>query len=84
MGDLINDPVGWTGTMVDSWLSFTFFAVFFVAITGFTVYIAAFHGWFPAIGPAIFVAGFHIYFLYALRRLYLIVTRAPTRIHHVA
>jgi len=58
MGDLFHDPVGWAGTMVDSWLSFAVFAVLSVSAIGFTVYLAAFKGWHAALGPALFVGAF--------------------------
>ena len=73
MGNLISDPIGWTGKMVSSRPRFAVFAVFFVLLVGMTVYIAASRGWYTAMGFAVFLAAFQLYFLYALRRLYFIV-----------
>jgi ascorbate-specific PTS system EIIC-type component UlaA len=69
---LFADPLKWSGSMVSSWLRFSFFAVFFVSATAFAVYSAAIDGWRSALGITFFLAYFQLMMLYALRRLYLI------------
>ena len=69
---LFTDPLKWSGSMVSSWLRFSFFAVFFVSATAFSVYSAAVDGWRSALGIAFFLAYFQLMLLYALRRLFLI------------
>lgn len=73
MGDLITDPVRWSGSMVKSTWRFSVFAIFFISLVAFTVYVAEIRGWRGALGPAIFLGSFLLYLLYALRCLYRIV-----------
>jgi len=74
MGNLITDPVGWSGTIVKSSSRLAVFAIFFVGLVAFTLYVAETSGWRGALGPAIFLGSFLLYLLYAQQRLYVIVT----------
>ncbi|HVE89383.1 MAG TPA: hypothetical protein VNA44_06740 [Burkholderiaceae bacterium] len=74
MGSLLTDPVGWSGSMVKSSFRFATFAIFFAVVLLVIVYVAEIRGWRGALGPAIFLGLFQLYLLYALRRLYLIVS----------
>ncbi len=76
---LFDDPVGWAGSAVRTWTRFWLFSALFIALTCYVVYQAATNGWFSAIGVALYLAANQIMFMYAMRRMYMIIRDRETR-----
>ena len=72
---VFHDPVAWSGSIVRTWTRFIVACCFVAAITVLLMYESANRGWTGPWGLAFFVIAQQILFLYALRRLYNLVTR---------
>lgn len=60
--------------MVKTWVRFWLFALTMTGLIAGVVYVAAFEGWRPALGMALFLTICQLMFLYAMRRMYLEIT----------
>ena len=76
MNHLFSSPVQWSASVVSTWIRFWFFACVMTGLIALVVYVAAFEGWRSALGAATFLALYQLMFLYAMRRMYLELTRA--------
>ena len=75
---ITRDPLGWSASMVGSWVRLCLYALFFAAFLIYTVVDAAASGWRSSLGSMFFLSILQVQILYALRRLVLRAQGADT------
>jgi len=75
---LFDNPTAWSLLVVGTWPRFFITGTIFLAMPFLLVDLAIHGGWPSAIGTALFIGGFQLMFLYALRRA--TVTKSPNSV----